>query len=173
MTKKKVFLTVIALILAVSTIAATITTNVYPLKLGQSADFGNGRAGIAFTNSKMAGSVHVARKDTSKVKGVNPPQFTQNLLDVRLTDNKGQRVNFVVGPVNVYFKLRGPEVRMYNDGQLGIFYYSDYQNKWVACPSSLINKRDGPRLTCRIRVFGLYGIGTANGVVVKNPPSGG
>jgi len=172
MTKKKVFLTILVVILATSMIAAT-ATNVYPLKFGENADFHNGRAGIAFINSKMAGNVHVARKDTSKVKGENPPQFTQLLLDVRLTDSKGQRVNTVVGPVNVYFKLRGPELRMYNDGQLGIFYYSDYQNKWVACPSVLLNKQSSPRLSCRIRVFGLYGLGTANGVVVKNPPSGG
>jgi hypothetical protein len=171
MTQKKVFLTVIALILAISTVAAAVT-NVYPLKFGQSADFTNGRAGISFTNSRMAGNVYVSRKDTARVSGENPPKFTQTLLDVRLKDSKGQRVTYVVGPVYVYFKLRGPEVRMYNDGQLAIYYYSDYQNKWVACNSVLLNKKDGPRLSCRIRVFGLYGIGAPYGSSVKLPKSG-
>lgn len=170
--KKKLFLTVIVLLLAVSTIAA-IATNVYYIKRGKSGDFSNGRAGIAFIQSQMTGNVRVGRKDTSKVRGENPPQFTQNLLDVRMTDSKGQRIKYIVGPVYVYFKLRGPELRMYNDGQLAIYYYSDYQNKWVACNSVLINKSDGARLSCRIRVFGLYGIGAAAGTVVKHPPSGG
>jgi hypothetical protein len=171
MVKKKIFLTVIALILAISTVAA-IATNVYPLKVGQNADFTNGRAGISFTDSKMSGNVHVGRKDTAKVRGENPPKFTQNLLDVRLTDSKGQRVTYIVGPVYVYFKLRGPEVRLYQDGKLAIYYFSDYQNKWVACNSVLLNTTEGPRLSCRTRVFGLYGLGAPGGTNLKKATAG-
>lgn len=162
MNKKKLFLTVIVLLLVVSTIAAS-TANVYPLKVGKSVDFSNGRAGISFIQSKMAGNVHVLRKDTSKLKGENPPKFVENLLDVRLTDSKGQRINTIVGSVYVYFKLSGVERRMYNDGSLAIYYFSDYQNKWVPCRSVLINKSGTARLSCRIRVFGLYGLAAPAG----------
>jgi hypothetical protein len=164
MTNKRLFLTVMVVILAISNIAATF---VYPLKVGQSKDFTNGRAGISFIQSKMAGNVHVGRKDTSRLKGENPPNFTQNLLDVRLTNFSGDRVNTIVGSVYVYFKLRGPELRLYNDGALGIYYYSDYKNEWVKCNAVLVNKRDGPRLSCRIRVFGLYGLGSESTISNK------
>ncbi len=156
---KKLLLTVLVLILAFSTIAAGLaSTNV--LKVGQSVSFYSGRAGVSFTNSRMSGVVTVTRKGTDKVPGTDAPIFTQKLLDVRMKDLKGNKVKFVTGPVYVYFSITDRELRAFEAGRLGIFYYDPWKNQWTGCNTFRVaNGTVRNQLACRIRVFGLYGLG--------------
>lgn len=156
---KKLLLTVLVLVLAFSSIAAALaSTNV--LKTGQTVSFYAGRAGVFFSNSRMAGMVTVNRKGTDKVPGIDAPTFAQKLLDVRMTDLKGNKVKFVTGPVYVYFSVTDRELRAFEAGKLGIFYYDPWKNQWTGCSTFRVaNGTNLNQLACRIRVFGLYGLG--------------
>lgn len=155
---KKVIISLLVIIMAFSTIAATFTTS-NTVRKGDTKSFYRGRAGVAFTNSQFTANVTVTRKsNTSKVPGESPPNFRQKLLDVRLTDFDGNRIKFVLGPVYVYFNVTDKEVRMWDSGKLAIFYYDPWTDSWTKCSTFLISGKNN-QLSCRIRVFGLYGLG--------------
>ena len=107
---KKLLLTVLILILAFSTIAASLAS-VNALKVGDTTSFWSGRAGITFVDSRMSGTVTVTRKDPDKYKVESSPEFVQRLLDVRMVDRNDNRIRFVTGPVYVYYKVTDRELR--------------------------------------------------------------
>lgn len=159
---KKIVFTALVLILALSLMASnTYLIKVGRVKRGQSVELIYGRAGISFIKSQFTGTVRMNRISGGNAPGEERPLFVQKLFDVRLTDNKGNRVTHVVGAVYVYFKVRQREVRMWEDGTLTIYYFDTWKNEWVECPTvQLVDALDGTRLSCRIRIFGLYGLGS-------------
>ena len=156
---KKLLLTVLVLVLAFSTIGATLAS-VNALKVGETTSFWSGRAGVTFVDSRFTGTVTVTRKSTDKVTGANAPEFTQRLLDVRLVDRNENKVKFVIGPVYVYFKVTDKEMKAYDTQGLRIWYFDSWKNEWTKCETVQVgNGKNGNELACRIRVFGLYGLG--------------
>ena len=156
---KKLLLTVLVLVLAFSTIAATLAS-VNSLKVGDTVSFWSGRAGVTFVDSRFSGAVTVTRKSTDKYDGPGMPTFVQKLLDVRLVDRKGNKVKYVIGPVYVYYKVTDKEMRLFDTEGLGIWYFDSWKQEWTKCETFEVgNGKNGHELACRIRVFGLYGLG--------------
>ena len=156
---KKLLLTVLILILAFSTIGAVLAS-VNTLKVGDTTSFWSGRAGITFVESRFSGTVTVTRKSTDKYDGSGAPEFAQKLLDVRLVDRSQNKVKYVIGPVYVYFKVTDKEMKAYDNEGLGIWFFDTWKNEWTKCETFVVgNGNNGQELGCRIRVFGLYGLG--------------
>jgi hypothetical protein len=130
------------------------------LKVGETTSFWSGRAGVTFVDSRFSGTVTVTRKSSDKYEGSGAPEFTKQLLDVRLTDREQNKVKFVIGPVYVYFKVSDKDLRAFDTEGLGIWYYDTWKNEWTKCDTFQVgNGANGGELACRIRVFGLYGLG--------------
>ena len=156
---KKLLLTVLILILAFSTIAASLAS-VNELKVGDTTSFWSGRAGITFVDSRMSGTVTVTRKDSDKYKVESSPEFVQRLLDVRMVDRNDNRIRFVTGPVYIYYKITDRELRAYNTEGLRLWYFDSWKNEWKKCSTFLVsNGKNGNELGCRINNFGTYGLG--------------
>lgn len=156
---KKLLFIVLVLILAFSTIGASLAS-VNALKVGETTSFWSGRAGITFVDSRFTGTVTVTRKSNSSVEAANAPDFVQRHLDVRLTDNKQNKVKFVIGPVYVYYKVTDRELRAFETEGLRIWYFDSWKNEWTQCDTVQVGDgKNGNVLSCRIRVFGLYGLG--------------
>ena len=159
MTLKKSVLTIVVLVLAFTLIAASLQAT-YPLKRGENVSFAAGRAGVTFIKSQFSGTVTVTRKDSSKKIAEEQPEFTLRHLDVRLKDSKGNRIKHVLGAVYVYFVARDKDVRAWEAGELAIFFYDTWTGEWTECDTFLVSRgTDGQSLACRIRVFGLFGLG--------------
>jgi hypothetical protein len=159
MNTKRVLLSAVLIIFALTILAASGSTRVGTINFGETTDVSLGRAGVIFTGSQYDGTVKLTRVNRGNLPGTNTPKFTQHLLNTRLYDADGAKVTNVIGPVYVYFKVRGAETKMWNDGELTIYYYNGATNKWVACPTTYIFKSGESRVSCRIRSMGLFGVG--------------
>jgi hypothetical protein len=159
---KKAAFTLLIIVLALSVMAPTLNTpGFFSLKKGQTAAFTAGRAGVSFTLSSFDGTVKVTRKSTNKAPGEEKPKFTQNLLDVRLTDKNGDRITHVLGSVYVFFKVRQKDLRLWEQGQLSIYYFDTWTLEWTPCDTFAVrNGGSISSLACRIHAFGLYGLAT-------------
>jgi opacity protein-like surface antigen len=154
---KRLILTAVAIVLALSVLAAS--SSVQEISFGENTDVSLGRAGLVFTYSQYDGLVKLTRMNRNNLPGEYVPKFTQHLLYTRLYDSENVKVSNVVGPVYVYFKIRGPEQRLWNKGELTIYYYDSWKNQWTECPTTFIFKPGNSRVSCRIRSMGLYGVG--------------
>lgn len=159
---KKILFTAFMLLLAFSVIAASsYTIKSARIKAGETISITHGRAGITFTKSQYTGVVKLLRYSGSNAPGESAPSFGQKLLEVRLTDNQDRKVKHVLGPVYVFFKVKRAEVRAWEDGDLAIYFYDTWKSDWVKCYTFEV--RDAGATTalgCRIRVMGLYGLGS-------------
>jgi hypothetical protein len=154
----RIILIVLVLFVASTLMAASGSTTTQPISFGENTDISLGKAGLVFAGSQYDGTVKLTRVNRNNLPGTNEPDFTQHLLNTRVENTAGQKVSAVIGPVYVYFKVKGPEIRMWNNGDLAIYYYNGATNKWVECPTSFIFKTGTSRVSCRIRTFGLYGV---------------
>jgi len=156
---KKVAYTILIIALALSVMAPGLNNpGFYSLKQGQTTSFTAGRAGVAFTQSSFSGTVKVTRKSTSKAPGEEKPKFTQNLLDVRLTDRDGNTITHVLGSVYVFFKVRQKDIRLWEQGKLSIYFFDTWTQEWTTCHTFAVRNGSISNLACRVRVFGLYGL---------------
>lgn len=159
MNAKKLMLSAVLIVIALASLAGTGSTRVGNISFGETADVSMGRAGVIFTGSQYDGTVKLTRVNKGNLPGTNLPKFTQHLLNTRLYNLDGEKITSVVGPVYVYFKVRGAETRLFNDGELTIYYYNGATNKWTVCPTTYIFKSGESRVSCRIRSMGLFGVG--------------
>ena len=158
--RNQLILTALVVVLALSMLAAGGSTKVETIEFGETTDVSLGRSGLVFTGSQYDGTVKLTRvNQNNKLPGTNVPDFTQKLMKASLYNADNQKVTHVVGSVYVYFKIRGPEQRMWNRGELTIYYYDSWKNEWTECPTSFIYKTGESRVSCRIRTMGLYGVG--------------
>lgn len=157
--RNKFILVIVAILLGLSLLAAGGSTKVAEIKFGEDTDVSLGRAGLVFTSSQYNGTVKITRVSRGNLPGVSAPSLTQNAIHVRLYNENNQKVTYVVGPVYVYFKIRGPEQRLWNRGELTIYYFDGTKNQWTECPTSFIFKSGSSRVSCRVRAMGLYGVG--------------
>jgi len=156
---KKLVYTVLAILVAFSLVAASVMPARFTIKKGAKIEFYQGRSGVSFTKSEFSGVVRLTRPDDSSVGATNHPKFTHSLLDVRLTKTNGEKVTFVLGSVYVFFVVRPNEVRDWERGELGLYRFDSWDQKWKECGSYLVRDKDGrPRIACRMRVFGVYGV---------------
>jgi hypothetical protein len=157
-TKKLVF-TVLAMLVAFSLIAASVMPARFIIKKDEKVEFYQGRTGVSFTESQFSGVVRLTRPDDSSVGATNHPKFTHSLLDVRLTKTNGEKVTFVLGAVYVFFVVKPSEVRAWERGELGLYRFDSWDKTWKECGSFLVKNGNGrPRIACRMRVFGVYGL---------------
>jgi len=159
MNTKKVISSVVLIIIALTVLAATGSTRVGTISFGETTDVSLGRAGVIFTGSQYDGTVKLTRVNRGNLPGTNTPKFTQHLISTRLTDSDGAKVTNLIGPVYVYFKVRGAETKLWNNGELTIYSYNGASNKWVACPTTYVFKAGESRVSCRISSMGLFGVG--------------
>lgn len=160
MNMRKIAISAIVLVLAMSLIASSVLPATgFRIKKGQTTQFNLGRAGVSFTKSQFTGVLRLARPDDSKIKAVNHPDFRYDLLDVRFNKSTGEKVKFVLGAVYVYFLLRPSDVRDWEHGELGLYVYDSWGNQWKECSSFLVtNHGSTPRLACRMRIFSVFGV---------------
>lgn len=156
----KFILIILVLFLSSTLVAAGGSTTTQTIEFGEDTDVSLGKAGLVFSGSQYDGTVKLTKVNKGNTPGVNKPEFTQHLINTRLYNSEGQKINSLVGPVYVYFKVRGAETRLWNQGDLSIYYYNGATNKWVECPTSYIYKPGTSRVSCRISSMGLYGVGT-------------
>lgn len=156
----KILSTVLILLLAIAVIAAGNRTRSKMIKFGQTIDISLGRAGISFTDSQYNGVVTLKRSDRGNAPGEDRPAFVQDTLDVRLYNQDDVRITHLVGAVYVYFKVKPASVRQWDNGELAVYYFDPWTQAWTECDTMAIRDRGKiTRLACRIRVFGLYGLG--------------
>ena len=160
MQTRKLAITIVAIILALSIIAASaLPAIVDTVKKGKDAVFYSGRAGLSFTESRYNGVVKLGRPDDSGVGATNHPKFIYSLLSASLTLQNGDRVKFPIGPVYVFFIVRPSEIRAWERGEVELYYFDSWHKEWTPCGSFLVkNGGEKPRIACRVRVFGLYGL---------------
>lgn len=158
---KKLLITMFVLVLALSLVAASsFATKIYSVKSGETVEFTNGRAGVTFIKSQYSGTVKIARPTSLRNLGEDHPDFTKPMLDVRLTNNKNERVTHPMGAVYIYFKVRRAEVRAWDEGKLAVYFYDTWTKEWKDCGTFEVRDGATSALGCRVRVFGLYGIGS-------------
>jgi hypothetical protein len=156
---KRIILTIMILVLALPTIAAAGASS-NRIKFGETVDFSQGRAGVSFTNSQYTGTVKLAKGNQNNAPGENRPQFVQRLVNINLYKPDGERVKWIVGPVYAFFKVRQAEARAYERDDLTIYFYDTWTGEWTPCYTIPVYKGGKiDRLSCRMRVFGLYGLG--------------
>lgn len=159
-TTKKVILTILSLLMACSVIAAGEGRDRFRIEFGETDDFNMGRAGVAFTSSQYNGIVRLKRGNQNNAPGAERPEFTQRLIDIRLYKLDDESVKHIVGPVYVYFNVRQAEARMWENGELTIYFFDTWKQAWTKCYTTPVYKGGRiDRLSCRMRVFGLYGLG--------------
>jgi hypothetical protein len=158
--RNSLILTVLVVVLAFSVLAAGSSVKVGTIKFGETTDVSLGRSGLVFTGSQYDGTVRLTRVNQNNLPGKNSPDFTQKLINTRLYNAENQKVTYVIGPVYVYFKIRGPEQKLWNRDELTIYYYDGWKNEWKECPTTFIYKPGDSRVSCRVRAMGLYGVGT-------------
>lgn len=157
---RRILFTVFIVILAVSIVAASSSIKFRRVKFGQDADFAMGRAGISFTGSQYTGTVQLKRVAVTNSLAEETPSFLTSWLDLRLTKDNDERVTHVIGSVYVYFKVRRSEARKFANGELTIYLFDTWTKTWEECSTFAVrDKNQVTRLGCRMRVFGLYGLG--------------
>lgn len=159
-TARRILFTVLSLILAMSVIAASSGVKLRRVKFGQDADYTMGRAGIRFSASQYTGTVQLKRMNITNSLADDTPSFITKWIDLRLTKDNDERVTQVVGAVYVYFNVRRSEARQFDNGELTIYLFDTWKQTWEKCPTFAVrDKNQVTRLACRMRVFGLYGLG--------------
>ncbi len=160
MQTRKFVVTITVIILAFSIIAASaLPAVVNTVKKGEDAVFFSGRAGLSFTESRYNGVVRLGRPDDTGVGATNRKKFLHSLLSTSLTLTNDERVKFVIGPVYVFFIVRPSEMRAWERGEIDMYYFDSWHKEWKPCGSFLVkNGGEKPRIACRVRVFGLYGL---------------
>lgn len=154
---KKLVFSAFVIVIALSIVAASGRGPLYfEIEAGETAEFYVGRAGVSFTNSHYPGTVKLKRTTAGYPPGEKSMYFTQRMLDARFSDTNGDRITHVLGPVYVFFKTKKFEMKRWNSGELSIYYFDTWKQEWKVCPTFSVN---GNRLACRIRIFGLYGLG--------------
>lgn len=155
---KKLVLAAFVIVIALSIIAASGTGPKYfKIKAGETTEFTVGRAGISFTNSYYSGTVKLKRTTGGYPPGDKTMYFTQRMFDARFYDTNGDRITHVLGSVYIFFKVKRSEMKRWSSGELSIYYFDTWKQEWKECYTFSV---DGNRLACRIRIFGLYGLGT-------------
>ena len=155
----KVIWIVLVLFLASTLLAAGGTSTTQSISFGENTDVSLGKAGLVFSGSQYDGTVTLTRVNKGNLPGISKPEFTQHLLNTRLVNSEGKKITNLVGPVYVYFKIRGAETRLWNNGDLTIYYFNPVTGKFVQCPTHYIFKTGTSRVSCRISKMGLYGVG--------------
>ena len=157
---RHILFTVIIVILAMSIIAASSGVKLRRVKFGQDADIAMGKAGIRFGGSQYTGTVQLKRVNVTNSLAKDTPSFLAKWIDLRLTKDNDERVNQIVGAVYVYFKVRRAEARQFENGELTIYFFDTWTSTWEKCSTFAVrDKNQVTRLGCRMRVFGLYGLG--------------
>lgn len=134
------------------------------MELGGEYDMYIGRAGVYFGNSQMEGTLVISRQEHPSNKGGTV--WMQQMLTVRAYEGE-EGVNQYSRPKGlgyVYFNMDILERRDWDDygnGRMSIWYFHDYYNRWVECPTTLRREISAPRgrLTCYLEEFGQYGLG--------------
>jgi len=156
---KKVVLTLVLVAVAIALIAASGSSRYNQIEFGETSA---GRAGVSFSSSQYTGTVKLAKKNQNNAPGEQHPDFTQRLIDIRLYKYNGEQVKHILGPVYAYFLVRQYEVKRWEQGLLKVYFFDTWKQNWVPCYTMAVYKNGKvSSLSCRMRVFGLYGLGIA------------
>lgn len=158
---------------------------VVEIKYGNDYDVSIGNAGVFIPNAVIEGSMvlihqehpenHAGSCDLSTFTEWAPDSscpgggsiiWVQNMLDVRIYEDEegGRQYGQMRGLGYVYFDLDILDRRSWDEhggDRMSIWYFHDFLNKWVECPTTLRRETGAPRgrLTCYMEEFGVYGLG--------------
>lgn len=118
------------------------------------------RSGVHITRSNFSGTLVLSLKDKDPVK-TKSLYFQRKLIDARFLDEKGKRITSIQGAVYVYFNASSKEIAAFDRGELSIYYFDTWKNKWTTCYTFKVYGLDA-RLGCRALNYGLYGLGWEN-----------
>lgn len=155
----RIMITALMLLLTASLISAGGSSRTLQVKYGEDASFNSGRAGVSFSRSQYNGYVTLKRTG-SHLPGENKPILEEKAIDIRLYDHNDERVTHVTGAVYVYFQVRRSQIKKFENGDLTIYFYDTWPQKWVPCYTYAVYNGNGiTSLACRMSVFGLYALG--------------
>jgi len=84
-------------------------------------------------------------------------KFVERWIEFRIYDyDTAVPFNFLLGVNYVYFNLTYAERKMWDAGQLSIYYYNELTSKWEACWTYLVPEENTPhgRATCVMPGYG-------------------
>lgn len=159
---KKLFLMVLVVLVAMSLIAASYpAAKSYKVVAGKSPTIALGKQGVAYTKSQLSGTLTLKLKDKDPLGGTGDGLKTSHkLLDARFVDSNGQKVTKVIGPVYVYFDIDKTEAKALKSGKLAVFYFDPWFGDWRECTTYQVTGPNGVRAACRMRNYGLFGLGS-------------
>jgi hypothetical protein len=87
-------------------------------------------------------------------------RFIERWIEFRIYDANTEPFNLLWGVNYVYFTLEVRQRRMWEAGELSIYYYNESTRNWDECPTWLVAHKNAPhgRLTCVMPNFGYYGL---------------
>lgn len=133
--------------------AANITSNSYFL----------GNQGIYVPGGLDRDVIKLSRPRSTELAGA-PVRFTHPTIKLHFKGESGQGIHFPWVLTYVIFNLNAKERRLWESGDLHIYYKDVRDNSWNICSSETfypkINAPNG-RLACLAPQYSIYGVGTA------------
>ncbi len=167
-TSQKFIFIVLALLLAVSSIASSFYDPRYYVQVKEFVPLGGtttvaiGKLGVSYTESWMAGTVVLTRKAYSPIFRSSTITLRNDLAYVRFLDTKNIYQKWVKGPVYIFYELRGDQISQWKRGLVSIYAFSNGSNRWFKCPTYQVAGQYASqvRVACRITQYTMYGLGT-------------
>lgn len=130
------------------------------LAFQQRVDIFSGRAGAFFPSSSYTGFATVRRLDPTGDLRDRNLEFAQRLLEVRLFDRQGNEYERAFGLNYIYFNLHRMNRIDWQAGDLNIYRFDGDSERWLKCPSHLVETKNPPhgRLACVVPEFGQFGL---------------
>lgn len=136
-------------------------TQTRDVNLGETVDFSLGNAGLFLPNSNYPGEITLRRLNSSSSQPVPDLNFTQQWLEVIVTDQSGSRQPAAEGLNYVYFNLDANSRAAWDSGNLGIYRYSPELLRWQECPFPVLFENENQpwgRLACTPQQLGVFGL---------------
>lgn len=118
-----------------------------------------GKGGVFMPSSNYTAFATINRWDPYGIdrQGL---RFIERLIEFRIYDSNTEAFSQLWGVNYVYFTLEVRQRRMWDAGELSIYYYNESTLKWVECPTWLVAHKNAPhgRVTCVMPGFGYYGL---------------
>ena len=137
-----------------------VSTAYYYLIYQEPADVYLGKAGVFMVSSSYNAQATINRFVPDNSHPAQDLEFYDRWLDFGIYDYLGTPYLGLWGFNYAYFNLKYRTRYLWDAGELSIYRWDEDRNKWVECPSYLVEMKNLPhgRVTCIMTTFGLYGI---------------
>lgn len=169
---KNLLLILFATLLLIGLVAATwipvfaeeeeVSTAYFPLSYQEQFDLFLGKAGVFMVSSSYNATATVNRFDPHGLYPTEDLEFHDRWLDFGIYDYYGYAYKGLYGFNYAYFNLKYHTRKLWDQGDLSIYYWDSVKRDWVKCQTFLVEMKNLPhgRVTCIMTAFGTYGIAT-------------